>query len=105
MIGEEETAESKKEAVLTDVETWIVDPIDGTYNYAHNFPFTCVSIALAIGGIVKVGVVYNPLTQHKFSACKGKGATLNGETIHVSKHPSEYIVSKSLVEISYHNLH
>jgi len=64
---------------------WIVDPLDGTVNYAHGFPFFCVSIALEIDGRVEVGVVYDGLNDELFSAVAGGGATLNGRPLHVSE--------------------
>ena len=63
---------------------WIVDPLDGTVNYSHRLPFSCVSIAVEHKGEVIVGVVYNPLAEELFAAERGGGATLNGEPIHVS---------------------
>lgn len=63
---------------------WIVDPIDGTSNYAHAYPLFAISIALEVKGKVVLGVVYNPLLDETFTAQKGKGAFLNGETIHVT---------------------
>lgn len=64
---------------------WIVDPLDGTTNFAHNYPFFAVSIALEEKGEIVMGVVYDPLRNELFSAIKGKGATLNGKRIAVSK--------------------
>jgi len=64
---------------------WIIDPLDGTTNYAHGFPFFCVSIALERGGECILGVVYNPMLEEMFVAVKGKGALLNGRPIKVSE--------------------
>ncbi len=66
---------------------WIVDPIDGTTNFVHGFPFFSVSIALAFKGEVIVGVVYDPSRDELFVAEKGKGAYLRGKPIHVSPEP------------------
>lgn len=63
---------------------WIVDPLDGTVNYAHGFPCYCVSIALERDGEVVLGVIYNPCMDELFVAEKGKGATLNSNPISVS---------------------
>jgi len=63
---------------------WIVDPLDGTVNYAHGFPFFCVSVALEIDGEVQVGVVYDGLRDELFTAARGRGAALNGRPIGVS---------------------
>jgi len=64
---------------------WVIDPIDGTTNYIHGFPFFCVSIALEIEGEIKLGVVYDPLFDELFQAETGKGAFLNGNRISVSR--------------------
>jgi len=63
---------------------WIIDPIDGTVNYAHGIPICCVSIGLEHNGSIILGAVYNPLINEFFLAERGKGAQLNGEPIHVS---------------------
>jgi myo-inositol-1(or 4)-monophosphatase len=63
---------------------WIVDPLDGTTNYAHGFPIYAVSIGLERRGEVIAGVVYDPNLDELFTAEKGSGAFLNGEPIHVS---------------------
>src|SRR5262245_4168526 len=64
---------------------WIIDPIDGTTNYVHSFPYFSISIALELDGQVILGVVYNPIADELFSAEKGQGAWLNGRPIQVSK--------------------
>lgn len=69
---------------LTDAPTWLIDPIDGTTNFVHTFPFTCVSIAFAVGGQVVLGVVYNPILEELFVAARGHGAFLNSKPISCS---------------------
>ena len=64
---------------------WIVDPLDGTTNYAHGYPIFCVSIALEHRGEVVIGVVYDPMREEMFTAERGAGATLNNRAIRVSK--------------------
>ncbi|NBI30161.1 inositol monophosphatase family protein [Chengkuizengella marina] len=64
---------------------WIVDPIDGTTNFVHGFPFYSVSIALAHKGEVILGVVYDPVHDEMFVAEKGKGAYLRGQKMEISK--------------------
>jgi myo-inositol-1(or 4)-monophosphatase len=66
---------------------WIVDPIDGTTNYVHRFPFYSVSIALAYRGKVIVGVVYDPERDELFVAERGKGAYVHGKRMKVSGEP------------------
>jgi len=63
---------------------WIIDPIDGTVNYAHSIPLTCVSIALEKNGEVIMGVVFNPMSNEFFFSEKSKGSYLNDEKISVS---------------------
>jgi len=63
---------------------WVVDPLDGTTNYAHEYPVWSVSIALAVGGEPVVGAVYNPLLNDMYSARRGGGAMLNGVRRRVS---------------------
>ncbi len=64
---------------------WVVDPLDGTTNFAHAYPFFCVSIALLHRGQPLVAVVYDALRDECFTAEKGKGAFLNGKRLRVSK--------------------
>jgi len=61
--------------------TWIVDPLDGTVNYANGIPIFCVSIGLAVDGSPALGVVYDPVRDELFSAVAGEGARLDGEPI------------------------
>ena len=63
---------------------WVVDPLDGTTNFAHGFGFFAVSIALTLDNRPVIGVVYDPLRDELWSAEAGRGATLNGGRIHVS---------------------
>ena len=63
---------------------WIIDPLDGTTNFAHSYPQFCVSIALECDDEIIVGLVYDPLRNECFKAVKGEGATLNDGSIHVS---------------------
>lgn len=66
---------------------WVIDPIDGTTNFAHTMPHFSVSVALAHKNKIVLGGVYDVCMNELFLARKGKGATLNGEKIHVSKVP------------------
>ena len=60
---------------------WIVDPLDGTSNYVHGFPFYCVSIALADGDAIECGAIYDPVRDECFTARRGGGAWLDGRPI------------------------
>jgi myo-inositol-1(or 4)-monophosphatase len=64
---------------------WIIDPLDGTTNYAHGFPWFCVSIALEVEGEVRLGAIYHPMMDELFTAVRGEGAFLNGRAIRVSR--------------------
>jgi myo-inositol-1(or 4)-monophosphatase len=63
---------------------WIIDPVDGTNNYAHGYPWFCVSIALEIEGEVGLGVIFHPPLDEIFTAVRGEGAFLNGRRLKVS---------------------
>jgi myo-inositol-1(or 4)-monophosphatase len=63
---------------------WIIDPLDGTTNYAHGFPWFCVSIGLEAEGELAAGVIYNPLSDELFTATRGGGAFMNGRRLQVS---------------------
>jgi len=81
-------AEESGEAVLAGGKRsewkWIIDPLDGTTNYAHGYPCFCVSIALERDGQLEIGVVYDPMRDEMFAAERGRGATLNDRKILVS---------------------
>ncbi len=64
---------------------WVIDPLDGTTNYAHDYPLFCVSVALEKKGEVITGAVFNPIADELFVAEKGDGAYLNGKKIQVSQ--------------------
>jgi myo-inositol-1(or 4)-monophosphatase len=64
---------------------WYVDPLDGTTNFAHGFPVFCVSMAVQRKDAMIAGVVYDPTRDEIFAAERGKGATLNDRSIHVSQ--------------------
>ncbi|MEE9443888.1 MAG: inositol monophosphatase family protein [candidate division Zixibacteria bacterium] len=64
---------------------WIIDPLDGTTNFAHGYPAFCVSIGLEVEGRMMLGAIYNPVLDELFYASKGKGAFLNRRRIHVSE--------------------
>ncbi|MFQ5456139.1 MAG: inositol monophosphatase family protein [Nitrospirota bacterium] len=73
----------EKRGSLSDYK-WIIDPLDGTTNYAHRFPCFCISIGVEVNGEILIGLVYDPARDELFLAEKGKGAYLNGRPIHVS---------------------
>lgn len=77
----EEGGESTRDAAYV----WVVDPLDGTTNYSRRFPIFSVSVGLVHQGELAVGVVYDPLADRLFAAERGRGATLNGAALHVSR--------------------
>ena len=77
----EETCTDKSLGHNLDTPIWIIDPIDGTVNYAHGHQMVAVSIAFACNGDVQCGAVYNPFMDELFSAKKGSGALLNERPI------------------------
>ena len=81
LLAEEETAF----AGTSNDYRWIIDPLDGTTNFAHGYPQVSVSIALECRGEIILGLVYDPLRRECFRAIKNGGATLNGAPIGVSK--------------------
>jgi myo-inositol-1(or 4)-monophosphatase len=73
---------------------WAIDPLDGTTNYAHSYPISCVSVGLMVEGVPQLGAIYNPFRRELFRAAKGLGATLNRRPIQVSASPT---LAKSLL--------
>ena len=74
---------------------WIIDPIDGTVNFAHGIPLCCVSIGIEVSGVMEMGAVYNPFINELFFAQRGWGATLNDKIIKVSQ--TKEIITSCLV--------
>lgn len=93
---------------------WLIDPLDGTTNYAHAYPFFSVSIALEVRGVLEVGLVYDPVKDELFTAERGKGALLNGRPIGVSNaarveeshlctgfvHEDEWMVEENIIHFA-----
>ncbi|XP_017261806.1 inositol monophosphatase 1 [Kryptolebias marmoratus] len=82
-IGEESVAAGAS-SVLTDNPTWIIDPIDGTTNFVHRFPFVSVSIGFTVKKEIEFGIVYSCIEDKMYTARRGKGAFCNGVPIKVS---------------------
>ena len=81
----EEAGAGQKPSLKDSPNRWIIDPLDGTVNFAHGFPMFCVSIAFEAQGSLEYGVVYDPLRDELFEGKKGGGAFVNGKSIRVSK--------------------
>jgi myo-inositol-1(or 4)-monophosphatase len=79
---------------------WVLDPIDGTSNYAHGLPIFSVSLGLEIDGVVEIGVVYDPTRRELYTAERGQGAFLNGQRLRAST-PAELIDSLLLTGFPY----
>ena len=77
----EESGKHKKDLKYS----WFIDPIDGTSNFAHNYPCFCISIGFSVDGVFEFGLVKNPTTGELYSAKRNKGARLNGKPIFVSQ--------------------
>ncbi|KAH8415586.1 hypothetical protein KR222_005621 [Zaprionus bogoriensis] len=83
-IGEEGIGATSTGQKLTDRPTWIIDPIDGTTNFVHAFPYTCISVGFWLNKRPELSVCYNPCLELKFTARRNHGAYLNGTAIRVS---------------------
>ncbi|XP_029930017.1 inositol monophosphatase 1-like [Myripristis murdjan] len=92
-IGEESVAAGEA-CVLTDSPTWIIDPIDGTTNFVHGYPFVAISIGFAVNKQLEFGVVYSCVEDKMFTARRGKGAFCNGRPLQVSDQKE---ISQSIV--------
>jgi inositol-phosphate phosphatase/L-galactose 1-phosphate phosphatase len=87
VVGEETHGMSGEAEVKRTMSSrcWYVDPLDGTTNFVHGYPWSCVSVGLRAGGAPAVGVVFNPVMNEMFTAVRGGGARLNGEVIRCSE--------------------
>jgi len=68
----------------TSSHVWVVDPLDGTFNFINNLPFYAISLSLLVNSKTELAVIYDPIQQELFSAIRGSGATLNGKRIRVN---------------------
>ena len=92
--------EGSRGEALDSTYRWVVDPLDGTTNFAHGLSTFAVSIALEEAGLPIIGVVYDPMRDELFVSQRGGGTTLNGEVIHVS-HTDRLIASILVTGFSY----
>ena len=84
ILAEESGASAPADRLASEWR-WIIDPLDGTTNYAHGYPCFCVSMGLAHRGKLELGVIYDPVRDEVFTAERGQGAALNGRRIQVSQ--------------------
>ena len=87
-FGEEET-DGNQAGRLGDGFTFIIDPIDGTTNFMLDYHFSCISVAVAWGGALVAGCIYNPYLNHMYVAVRGLGAYLNGRRLKMEDLPVE----------------
>ncbi|XP_053323958.1 inositol monophosphatase 1 [Spea bombifrons] len=92
-IGEESVAAGKG-STLTDSPTWIIDPIDGTTNFVHRFPFVAISIGFAVNKQVEFGIVYSCVEDKMYTGRRGKGSFCNGQKLQVS---GQKDITKSMI--------
>ncbi|XP_053103161.1 inositol monophosphatase 1 isoform X2 [Hemicordylus capensis] len=92
-IGEESVAAGAG-SILSDNPTWIIDPIDGTTNFVHRFPFVAVSIGFVVKKKMEFGVVYSCIEDKMYTGRKGKGAFCNGQKLQVSQ---QHDITKALL--------
>lgn len=98
-LGEEMTQERQHHLLANDTDgVWIVDPLDGTRNFAAGLPFFSVSVALLLKGEIVLGVVYDPLRDECFTAVKGAGAHCNGMPLQRVMLPHELRHSIALID-------
>lgn len=101
ILSEEAGHVTYEDEMLSEAErgyTWLIDPLDGTRNYALGIPFFSVSIALARNGIAEYGAIYDPVHDELFLAGRGRGATMNGTPIQVS---AETDLEDAVISISW----
>jgi myo-inositol-1(or 4)-monophosphatase len=85
ILGEEATAEASQDSTSNTENRWLIDPLDGTTNFVHQFPIFCISIGWQYQGEMAVGVVDVPVLDQSFQAQRGRGAEMNGRKLQVSQ--------------------
>src|SRR5690349_14822277 len=96
IIGEEDGSSKDRIARVLGDRGWLIDPLDGTFNFVHGFPDFSATVAYVVDGQAVVGATYAPLLNECFAAAKGMGATLNDEPIRVS---SRTRLSQAIVNV------
>ncbi|HIA08362.1 MAG TPA: inositol monophosphatase [Chromatiaceae bacterium] len=103
MLGEEMPLQAQQALITNSTDgLWVVDPIDGTSNFAAGIPYWAVSVAWFHGGVAKLGLVYDPVRDEAFSAGLGQGARLNGQLIEPSLSPEQ--LSQTIAAIDFKRL-
>ena len=102
LVGEETVSSSESKKVnLTDDPTWVIDPVDGTTNFVHGFPFVCICVGLVVKKEPVLGIVYNPVLNEMYTAIKGKGAFMNNRKLPLIKNTPLKSLQKSLFITEY----
>ena len=102
LVGEETVSSSESKKVnLTDDPTWVIDPIDGTTNFVHGFPFIGICVGLLVKKEPVLGIIYNPVLNEMYSAIKGKGAFLNDKKLPLIKNTPLKSLQESLFLTEY----
>lgn len=102
VLGEEMT-EQEQEALWAAHPDglWVVDPIDGTTNFVNGLPYFAISVALMKGGRSELGVIYNPVLDEMFYACRGEGAHLNGVRLPLKKTAKPIADAVASIDLKY----
>ena len=102
LVGEETVSSSDSQKVnLTDEPTWVIDPLDGTTNFVHGFPFVCISIGLVVNKESMLGIIYNPILNEMYWGIKNKGSYLNDKKLPLIKNTPIKSLNKSLFVIEF----
>lgn len=103
LLGEESSAaEQQRQLAKADSGLWVLDPLDGTSNFAAGLPFFCLSLALLVKGERVLGVVYDPIRRECFTAVKGQGAWLN--EVRLEKRPLQRTLRQCLAAVDFKRL-
>ena len=102
LVGEETVSASESKKVnLTDNPTWVIDPVDGTTNFVHGFPFVCICVGLLVKKEPVLGIVYNPVLNEMYTAIKGKGSYMNNKKLPLIKNTPLKSLQRSLFITEY----
>ncbi len=102
LIGEETVSSSESKKInLTDNPTWVIDPLDGTTNFVHGFPFVCICVGLCVNKKPVLGVVYNPIYDEFYWGIEGKGSYMNDKKLPLIKNTPIKSIQKSLFITEY----
>ena len=102
LIGEETVSASESKKVdLKDIPTWVIDPVDGTTNFVHGFPFVCICVGLCVNKKPVLGVVYSPILDEFYWGIEGKGSYMNDRKLPLIKNTPIKSIQKSLFITEY----